>query len=118
LIETLSKLGYGGIFVPKPDSPCNYIANNSGPDGCAIFWKLNRLKLIKFSKRILKVYQYQSNQVVLCCQFRHLETGQEFCVATTHLKARRGPILSAFRNEQGLNIKFNDFINIFINLTE
>jgi nocturnin len=103
-MEILSRLGYGGIFVPKPDSPCNYMENNCGPDGCAIFWKLNRLDLIKYSKRILRVYKYQTNQVVLCATFRHRESDRELCVATTHLKARRGPILSAFRYEQGMFI--------------
>lgn len=88
--------------MPKPDSPCNYIENNIGPDGCAIFWKLNRLELLKYSKRILRVYKYKTNQIALCATFRHIDSGRELCVATTHLKARRGPILSAFRNEQGL----------------
>ena len=26
-------------FVPKPDSPCIYMEGNTGPDGCAIFYR-------------------------------------------------------------------------------
>jgi nocturnin len=32
------------------------------------------------------------------------ETGQEVCVATTHLKARNGALLSTLRNEQGKDL--------------
>lgn len=32
------------------------------------------------------------------------ETGQEFCIATTHLKARNGALLSTLRNEQGKDL--------------
>ncbi|CAG2100350.1 unnamed protein product [Medioppia subpectinata] len=46
----------------------------------------------------------ETNQVVLCSTFKHIESGREVCVATTHLKARRGPILSVFRNEQGKDL--------------
>lgn len=37
------------------------------------------------------------------------ETGQEFCVVTTHLKARNGTVLSMLRNEQGKDLL--QFIN-------
>lgn len=32
------------------------------------------------------------------------ETGQEICIATTHLKARNGALLSTLRNEQGKDL--------------
>lgn len=35
---------------------------------------------------------------------RDLVTGSEFCVATTHLKARNGALLAALRNEQGKDL--------------
>ena len=100
-MDILEKIGYEGKFLPKPDSPCYYISNNTGPDGCAVFWKTSKLTLISASERVLEVYQCKSNQVVLSCQFELNTTGQKFCVATTHLKARKGPVLSAIRNEQG-----------------
>jgi nocturnin len=39
LRKWLASLGYIGHFLPKPDSPCLYLDDNSGPDGCAIFYK-------------------------------------------------------------------------------
>ena len=33
LRKSLASLGYVGHFTPKPDSPCLYLSNNSGPDG-------------------------------------------------------------------------------------
>ena len=39
LERVLASLGYLGRFVAKPDSPCLYVANNNGPDGCAIFYR-------------------------------------------------------------------------------
>lgn len=35
---------------------------------------------------------------------RHKASGREICVATTHLKARQGALLSTLRNEQGKDI--------------
>ena len=32
LRKSLASLGYTGHFTPKPDSPCLYLPNNSGPD--------------------------------------------------------------------------------------
>ena len=62
--EALSCLGYDGHFVPKPDSPCLYLAENSGPDGCAIFYKTNRFDLDSVESRIVEVWSVQSNQVL------------------------------------------------------
>ncbi len=42
LQRSLSALGYRGLFLPKPDSPCLYLEDNSGPDGCAIFYNADR----------------------------------------------------------------------------
>lgn len=35
---------------------------------------------------------------------RHKASGRQICVATTHLKARQGALLSTLRNEQGKDI--------------
>jgi nocturnin len=35
---------------------------------------------------------------------RVIETGQEFCVATTHLKAKEGALLATIRHEEGLDL--------------
>lgn len=34
------------------------------------------------------------------------ETGQEICVTTTHLKAKKGALLSTLRNEQGKDLLY------------
>jgi nocturnin len=46
----------------------------------------------------------ESNQVVLSLLLTHRKTGKELCVATTHLKARAGDLLTSMRNEQGKDI--------------
>lgn len=43
-------------------------------------------------------------QVVITTVLRHKASGREICVATTHLKARQGALLSTLRNEQGKDI--------------
>ena len=61
--EALSSLNYDGHFFPKPDSPCLYLPENSGPDGCAIFYKRNKFDLQKVDSRVIEVWCVQSNQV-------------------------------------------------------
>lgn len=56
-------MGYRGVFLPKPDSPCLYLPTNNGPDGCAIFWDDKKFKLITQETRIVEVWHVQSNQV-------------------------------------------------------
>ena len=43
-------------------------------------------------------------KVVVLAVLRHKASGKEICVATTHLKAREGALLSTLRNEQGKDI--------------
>lgn len=42
--------------------------------------------------------------MVILTLLRHKASGREICVATTHLKARQGALLSTLRNEQGKDI--------------
>ncbi|KAK9500837.1 hypothetical protein O3M35_002024 [Rhynocoris fuscipes] len=104
LKKSLGTQGYVGVFFPKPDSPCMYIKDNNGPDGCAIFFRSNRFELIRCETRVLEVWRVQSNQVAVLAILRDLHTGNELCVATTHLKARNGALLAALRNEQGKDL--------------
>lgn len=101
LKTVLGTQNYEGVFFPKPDSPCLYISENNGPDGCAIFYKKDKLELLDYHTRILEVWRVQSNQVAIAANLRVRETGQELSVCTTHLKARSGSLLSKLRNEQG-----------------
>ena len=59
LRKSLSSLGYMGHFLPKPDSPCLYLADNSGPDGCAIFYKQDKFDMLTLDKRIVEVWRVQ-----------------------------------------------------------
>lgn len=100
----LSTQGYDGVFFPKPDSPCLYIEENNGPDGCAIFYRRSKFELLSCMTRVLEVWRVQSNQVAIAAVLRVLESGYEFCLSTTHLKARHGALLSKLRNEQGKDL--------------
>lgn len=100
----LSTQNYDGIFFPKPDSPCLYVKENNGPDGCAIFFKKSKYEIKNYATRVLEVWRVQSNQVAITANFKILETGKEFCISTTHLKARHGALLSKLRNEQGKDL--------------
>lgn len=111
LKKVLGSQGYSGMFFPKPDSPCLYIQGNNGPDGCAIFYRNNKFDLLKLETRVLEVWRVQSNQVAIMAILRVRETGQEVCVATTHLKARNGALLSTLRNEQGKDLL--DFVTSY-----
>ncbi|VVC28506.1 Hypothetical protein CINCED_3A022165 [Cinara cedri] len=104
LSRALATQSYSGLFVPKPDSPCVYIKDNNGPDGCAIFYKNNRFDLLEKHDKILQVWTVHSNQVTLLLILKDKCTGQELCVTTTHLKARKGALLSTLRNEQGKDL--------------
>jgi len=100
----LGSIGYQGRFVPKPDSPCIYLESNNGPDGCAIFFRNDKFELLGEGSKVLEVWKVQSNQVILSLNLRLRNSGKEICIATTHLKARSGALLSTLRNEQGKDI--------------
>ncbi|XP_055320819.1 nocturnin isoform X2 [Sitodiplosis mosellana] len=100
----LATQNYEGIFFPKPDSPCLYITENNGPDGCALFYKKTKFDLVNYDTRVLEVWRVQSNQVTITANLRIIETGKEICVCTTHLKARNGALLAKLRNEQGKDL--------------
>ncbi|RWS01322.1 nocturnin-like isoform X1 [Dinothrombium tinctorium] len=104
LESMLKPVGYEGKFIPKPDSPCYYLEGNTGPDGCAIFYNRSRFTLLSTSSRVIQVYDCPSNQVILICKFKCKFSDKVICVSSTHLKARKGPILSCLRDEQGKDI--------------
>jgi len=60
---------------------------------------------------VLEVWKVQSNQVLLSLNLREKNSGKEMCIATTHLKARSGALLSTLRNEQGKDIL--DYLETF-----
>jgi len=102
--RALGSIKYCGRFLAKPDSPCIHLDSNNGPDGCAIYFKKRKFEKIRKTSRVLKVWGARSNQVVLSMILRHRDTGEEICVATTHLKAKLGDLQSSFRYEQSKDI--------------
>jgi len=102
--KSLNALGYSGHFTPKPDSPCLYLPENAGPDGCAIFYKRDKFDFIQQNNRILEVWKVQSNQIVLSVVLKSKKSGKEIVFATTHLKARNGALMPTLRNEQGKDL--------------
>ena len=104
LSRALGSIGYAGRFLAKPSSPCLSLKQHTGPDGCAIFYKESVLDLLSLSSKVLEVWGVETNQVVLSLCLRHKESRKEIWVATTHLKARQGDLLSSIRNEQGKNL--------------
>jgi len=90
----LNMLGYQGLFVPKPHSPC--VMSGWFSDGCALFWKSSVLELVNEGR-----YSYQQgNQVYLILTMRHLETGKIMIFAVTHLKAGKGVDMELLRKAQ------------------
>ncbi|KAF2355572.1 Endonuclease/exonuclease/phosphatase [Trinorchestia longiramus] len=104
LERVLGSQGYEGFFIPKPDSPCIYVPDNRGPDGCALFYRTNKFKIIEQHSRILEVWRVQSNQVALLVTLKEYQSQREFTVLTTHLKAKQGALLASLRNEQGKDL--------------
>lgn len=101
--DHLSQLGFRGCFCPKPDSPCLYQANNSGPDGCAIFWRESKFELLQQNNIILRNdHHSETNQVALMCKFKglwgHMKDRDFMCVVT-HFKSKVG--YDRLRYQQG-----------------
>ena len=97
--------GYIGSFYPKPSSPCLYLKENYGPDGCAIFYNSRELNLVETDSIILKEKDKNSNQVAIICHFQtKTENCKDFTIAVTHLKAKPGDEFEIMRKEQISNL--------------
>ena len=46
----------------------------------------DRFRLVSWHSRVLQVWRVESNQVVMAARLRTIDTDQELCVVTTHLK--------------------------------
>lgn len=98
----LAGLGYQSSFCPKPWSPCLDVANNNGPDGCALFFRRERFELLATNHLRLSAMMLKTNQVAVVCVLRCRHSGRPFCVAVTHLKARSG--WETLRSAQGCSL--------------
>ncbi|KAL3879572.1 hypothetical protein ACJMK2_031865 [Sinanodonta woodiana] len=106
--ESLINFGYMGIFYPKPDSPCMWVENNTGPDGCAVLYSTKHLILSESNSIVLQEESgLDTNQVSVICKFQlkgdnSKKSVHEFCVAVTHLKAKKG--FDEMRFQQGKHL--------------
>ena len=90
-LPSLSKLGYKGLFAAKRDSPCLKFPNNSGPDGCALFYDAERFSLVNHKDVALKDSNgLLTSQVALIVNLFDQVQGRTLCCAVTHLKAKEG----------------------------
>ncbi|TWW55872.1 nocturnin isoform X1 [Takifugu flavidus] len=86
----MASLGYHGTFLAKPWSPCLDVERNNGPDGCALFFRRSRFSLQATAHLRLSAMMLPTNQVAIVQTLSCQATGQQLCVAVTHLKARSG----------------------------
>ncbi|XP_022108070.1 nocturnin-like isoform X2 [Acanthaster planci] len=106
----LERVGYKGVFKAKPDSPCLDCLSNNGPDGCAVFYKLEKFSLVNSMCPVLEVKDggstWPTNQVAvllrLKCKAVEDHHEKELVVGTTHLKAKAS--WHQLRHLQGLNL--------------
>jgi len=102
--SALKSVGYSGRFMPKPDSACKYVQNNNGPDGVAIFIRSSKFQIIKEDRKVLQAWGSPTNQIALSLTLQNIDTGKQFSVITTHLKARKGALLENIRDQQGADL--------------
>lgn len=98
----MASLGYQGSFMAKPWSPCLDVEQNNGPDGCALFYRRSRFSLQATAHLRLSAMMLPTNQVAIVQTLNCQATGQQLCVAVTHLKARSG--WERLRSAQGADL--------------
>ncbi|GKY98219.1 hypothetical protein MPSEU_000779600 [Mayamaea pseudoterrestris] len=78
----LRLFGYDSFFAPKTRSPCLPLGYYS--DGCALFWRTDKFKLISAKRHEFRV----GSQVFILAVLQHHATNRSIVVAVTHLKAQ------------------------------
>lgn len=114
----LTTYGYDGVYAPKPASACLEVSENS--DGCAIFVKRDRLKIVSSETVTYALSKSEvddgvsdvvraMNQVglIITCDILSQETGEvinggqnPLVVSTTHLKAKKSEKGERYRNRE------------------
>ncbi|XP_068701978.1 nocturnin-like [Montipora foliosa] len=88
-LPSLRELGYEGLFAPKRDSPCLKFPNNSGPDGCALFYDFDRFSVVNHTDIALKDSDGNlTSQVALIVNLLDKVQGRTLCCGVTHFKAK------------------------------
>ena len=93
---------------PKPNSSTMHVEDSNGPDGCGIFFRTSKLERKREEMFVLEADErITTNSVCIVVILRTTATtttgaGREFCVATTHLKAKSG--CEERRRQQGTHL--------------
>lgn len=96
----LSQMEYQGLFLPKAASPCQQYG--FPPDGCAIFFKRDRFKLMQQPKGLCFQDGSQSpcNQGLLSATLVDRVSGRTLLLVCTHFKAKEGQANELIREHQ------------------
>ena len=91
----LKENGFEGFFKPKPSSPCLSVEGNSGPDGCALFYKTDKFSCVDKVELVLRNKDgEETSQVAIIVKLELHESTTadapplQLCVAVIHLKAK------------------------------
>ena len=117
----LSGSGFEGIFKPKVSSPCLSVDGNSGPDGCALFYRADAFSRLEKRELLLRNKDgEETNQVAILVRLEVQKTATaaqnkdgisgnniaspppQLCVAVTHLKAKASAV--DIRTAQGSHL--------------
>lgn len=90
----LRLFGYDGVFMPKIRAPGFSLGWYS--DGCALFWKRERFKLVSERRLVYRA----GTQVLVVATLQHIQSQRHLVVAVTHLKARKNEENERVRCEQ------------------
>lgn len=88
----MTSLGYKGRFLSKPNSPCRQSLDPSLSDGCALFWRADKVRMETVED---VVYDNEDggkfNQVAIIATLRLPGAATPIVVAVTHLAASKTP---------------------------
>lgn len=88
----MHSLGYKGHFLSKPNSTCRRSLDPSLSDGCALFWRDDRLTLETVDDVVYdKPEGGKFNQVAILATLRIMGLASPIAVAVTHLRAAKTP---------------------------
>jgi len=109
LLPALQRLGYAGAFEAKPDSPCKRSLDPTLEDGCALFWREERLDLSRLHRLnytgTVPPGGVRNNQVALLAELRLRDApGRPLLVGVTHLAAAKQEAGESLRRQQVIEL--------------
>lgn len=92
----MARLGFDGLFLEKPNSVCKSSLDPSLSDGCALFWRREKVSLAGSEKVVFS--GAKANQVAIIA--RLTVGGVQVAAAVTHLKAPKTAEAEQARQDQ------------------